>query len=142
MSFGYEAGRPILRDLSFAIPAGTKAAIVGPTGAGKTTIINLLPRFYDIWEGSILLDGRDLKQYQKRDLRNAFGIVLQDPSLFGVSVLENIRYGYPEASEEQVRAAAQAAGADSFIKRLPRGMTLCWDRREARSARESGSCLP
>lgn len=121
VSFGYEAGRPILRDLSFAIPAGTKAAIVGPTGAGKTTIINLLPRFYDIWEGSILLDGRDLKQYQKRDLRNAFGIVLQDPSLFGVSVLENIRYGYPEASEEQVRAAAQAAGADSFIKRLPRG---------------------
>ncbi len=121
VKFGYEPERLILKDLNLDVAPGTKVAIVGETGAGKTTIINLLPRFYDVTEGRILLDGRDLRDYQRRNLRSAFGIVLQDTALFHMSVLENIRYGHSEASREQVEAAAKAAGADSMIRRLPHG---------------------
>lgn len=121
VKFGYEPERLILKDLNLDVPSGTKVAIVGETGAGKTTIINLLPRFYDVTEGKILLDGRDLREYKRRNLRSAFGIVLQDTALFHVSVLENIRYGHTEATREQVEAAARAAGADSMIRRLPQG---------------------
>ncbi len=121
VEFHYVPGRPVLRDVSVKIPAGAKAAIVGETGSGKTTMINLLTRFYDVSSGSILLDGRDLRDYRMEDLREAFGVVLQDTSLFAVSVRDNICYGHPEASMEQVREAAQTVGADSFIERLPDG---------------------
>ncbi len=121
VSFGYSKGKPVLEGFSLSVPEGTRVAIVGPTGAGKTTIINLLTRFYDVDSGRILLDGRDLREYRLRDLRRAFGAVLQDASLFDASVRENIAYGRQDAPFEQVRAAAATAGADSFIRRLPDG---------------------
>lgn len=119
--FGYDEDRPVLQDVSFRIPAGTRAAIVGATGAGKTTIISLLTRFYDVDSGSILLDGRELREYSRHSLRRAFGVVLQDTALFGTSVRENIRYGHGDASDSQVEAAAKMAGAHGFIMRLPCG---------------------
>ena len=91
--FGYTPDRQVLRDISFRVPAGTQVAIVGPTGGGKTTLINLLTRFYDVSDGSILLDGHDLREYRLSDLRDAFGVVLQDTALFAESVTENIRFG-------------------------------------------------
>ncbi len=121
VEFGYVPGKPVLRDVSVKIPAGTQAAIVGATGSGKTTMINLLTRFYDVSAGSILLDGRDLRDYRMEDLREAFGVVLQDTALFAASVRDNICYGHPEASMEQVQEAARIVGADSFIERLPEG---------------------
>ncbi len=121
VDFGYTPEKPILKNISVKIPAGTQAAIVGATGSGKTTIISLLTRFYDVSAGSILLDGRDLRDYRMEDLRKAFGVVLQDTALFAISVRDNICYGHPEATIEQIREAAQTAGADSFIERLPNG---------------------
>ncbi len=121
VSFGYVPERLILKDISVKIPAGTQAAIVGTTGSGKTTIISLLTRFYDVSEGSIRLDGRDLRDYRMEDLRKAFGVVLQDTALFAASVWENISYGHPEATMEQIKEAARIAEADSFIERLPGG---------------------
>lgn len=119
--FGYEPGQPVLKDVSVKIPAGTQAAIVGATGSGKTTMINLLTRFYDVTDGSILLDGQDLRNYRTEELRAAFGVVLQDTALFAASVRDNICYGHPGASLEQVQKAAELVGADSFIKRLQDG---------------------
>lgn len=121
VDFGYTPGQPVLKDISVRIPAGTQAAIVGATGSGKTTIISLLTRFYDVSDGTILLDGRDLRDYRMEDLRKAFGVVLQDTALFAASVRDNICYGHPEASLEQIREAARTAGADSFIERLSDG---------------------
>lgn len=121
VTFGYDPEKPVLKDVSFSIPAGTRVAVVGPTGAGKTTIINLLTRFYDVQEGSILLDGADLRDYRLSDLRRAFGVVLQDTALFETTVKENIAYGRPEFSMEQIQEAARLAGADAFIRRLPEG---------------------
>ncbi len=121
VEFGYQPGQPVLKDISLKIPAGTQAAIVGATGSGKTTIINLLTRFYDVSSGSILLDGHDLRDYRMEDLRRAFGVVLQDTSLFAATVRDNICYGHPEVALEQVQEAARTAGADSFIQRLPKG---------------------
>lgn len=119
--FGYEPGQPVLKDVSVKIPAGTQAAIVGATGSGKTTMINLLTRFYDVTDGSILLDGQDLRDYRMEELRAAFGVVLQDTALFAASVRDNICYGHPGAPLEQVQKAAELVGADSFIKRLQDG---------------------
>lgn len=121
VSFGYRADKPVLQNINLEIPAGTRVAVVGPTGSGKTTLINLLTRFYDVQEGAILLDGHDLRHYRLGELRKAFGVVLQDTALFGVSVRDNIAYGYETASMDAVEAAAKAAGADGFIRRLPQG---------------------
>ncbi len=110
-----------MKDVSLCVPAGTKTAIVGPTGAGKTTIINLLTRFYDVSGGAILLDGHDLREYRMCDLRRCFGVVLQDTALFAESVRDNIRYGRENVSQEEVERAARMAGADTFIRRLPKG---------------------
>lgn len=121
VDFGYRPDVPILRGVSFESPAGSSTALVGPTGAGKTTIVNLLTRFYDVTGGSVQIDGRDVRSYTLDSLRRSFGIVLQDTYLFSGTIKENIRYGKPEATDEEVRSAAVMAGADTFIRRLPGG---------------------
>ncbi|CAM4242295.1 ABC transporter ATP-binding protein [Lederbergia lenta] len=112
---------PVLKDVSFTVEKGQNIALVGPTGAGKTTIINLLTRFYDIEEGSIRIDDRDIKEWDRNSLRRRIGIVLQDAFLFSGSVMENIRYGRLDATDDEVLEAAQMANADSFICKLPNG---------------------
>ncbi len=119
--FAYREDAPILRDVSFTAPAGTIMALVGPTGAGKTTIVNLLARFYDVTEGRILIDGRDILEYTRDSLRRCFGVVLQDTYLFAGTIRDNIKYGKPDATDEEMEEAARLAGADRFIRRLPRG---------------------
>ena len=121
VDFGYVPEKLILKDLCLDIKPGTQVAIVGPTGSGKTTVINLLTRFYDVSGGRILLDGHDLRDYKMEDLRKLFGVVLQDTALFAANVAENIAYGQGEATREEIKAAAKVAGADSFIERLPDG---------------------
>lgn len=111
----------MLRDVSIHLNAGMKVAVVGSTGAGKTTFINLLTRFYDVNKGRILLDGHDLREYRMQDLRRAFGVVLQDTSLFAMSIRDNICYGKKEVPFDQIEKAAKMVGADAFIKRLPKG---------------------
>ncbi|MBO4837671.1 MAG: ABC transporter ATP-binding protein [Clostridia bacterium] len=121
VSFGYEAGRPVLHDLSLQADAGRLIAIVGPTGAGKTTIINLLMRFYDIQEGSITLDGKDIRSLTRRSLRSSFAMVLQDTWVFRGTIFDNIAYGKENAAMDEVVAAAKAARIQPFIMRLPAG---------------------
>lgn len=121
VTFGYEEDEKVLKDVSFAAARGKMVALVGPTGAGKTTIINLLTRFYDIDEGSITIDGRDIKDYKIQDLRARIGIVLQDTYLFSDTVRENIRYGRLDATDKEVEKAAELANASHFIKHLPEG---------------------
>ena len=115
----YEDGVPVLKDVSFTAQPGQTIAIVGPTGAGKTTIINLLPRFYDVTGGSVKIDGIDVRDVTMKSLREQIGIVLQDTFLFSQSVMENVRFGRPGATDEEVMAAIKLANADSFIERLP-----------------------
>src|SRR5438132_132615 len=121
VSFAYGPDRPVLHDVSCAIAAGTRLGIVGATGAGKTTLISLLTRFYDPTEGQILLDDVDLREYKLADLRRQFAVVLQEPVLFSLSIADNIAYAAPGASRDQIVAAAQAANAHEFIERLPPG---------------------
>lgn len=121
VNFGYEPGHPILKDISLYAKPGQKIAFVGSTGAGKTTIINLINRFYDIDGGRLTYDGIDVGRIKKDDLRHSLGIVLQDTHLFTGTIEDNIRYGRLDASGEEVRAAARLANADSFIRRLPKG---------------------
>jgi len=121
VDFGYVPDVPVLEDVSLAARPGERIALVGPTGAGKTTVINLLTRFYDIDEGAIKVDGHDIRQVQKASLRRQLGIVLQDTFLFTSSVKENIRYGRLDATDQEVIAAAHLANADHFIRRLPQG---------------------
>lgn len=121
VTFGYDPEKPVLKDVSLRIPAGTKVAVAGETGAGKTTLINLLTRFYDVQQGGIFLDGTDLREYRLDGLRRIFGVVLQDTALFEMSVRDNIAYGRTGVSEEKIREAAKVAGADAFIRRLPQG---------------------
>lgn len=115
----YEKGQPVLRDINLDVEPGQTIAIVGPTGAGKTTIVNLIPRFYDVTEGAVRIDGIDVRDVTASSLRAQIGVVLQDSFLFSTSIKENIRYGKPDATDEQVIAAAQLAHADTFIDRLP-----------------------
>jgi len=115
----YKAKEPVLKGVDFVAEPGQTVAIVGPTGAGKTTIINLIPRFYDVTGGAVKVDGFDVRELQAKSLRKQIGIVLQDTFLFSTTVMENIRFGRPDASDEEVFAAASLAHADSFIERLP-----------------------
>ncbi|NLL94089.1 MAG: ABC transporter ATP-binding protein [Clostridiales bacterium] len=122
--FGYNPDQIIVNDFSAKVAPGQKIAIVGPTGAGKTTMVKLLMRFYDVNSGAILVDGHNVKDFNRRDLREAFGMVLQDTWLFKGTIMENIRYGRLEATDEEVIAAAKAAHAHHFIQTLPGGYTM------------------
>jgi ATP-binding cassette subfamily B multidrug efflux pump len=121
VSFSYEEGVPVLKNLSLRAKPGQTIALVGPTGAGKTTIVNLLTRFYDIDHGRITVDGQDIRTVRKDSLRRQLGIVLQDTFLFSGTVMDNIRYGRLDATDEEVEAAARLANADFFIRHLPQG---------------------
>lgn len=121
VTFGYQEKHPVLKDISLYANPGEKIALVGSTGAGKTTITNLINRFYDVNSGRILYDGTDVRNIKKADLRHSIAVVLQDTQLFTGTIAENIRYGRLEATDEEVFAAAQLSGADSFIRRLPDG---------------------
>jgi ATP-binding cassette subfamily B protein len=121
MAFGYAADKTIIHDFSASIQSGEKVAIVGPTGAGKSTIVKLLMRFYDINSGDIKIDGNSIQDYSRNELRSVFGMVLQDTWLYNASILNNIRYGTFSATREQVVAAAKAAHCDEFIRTLPKG---------------------
>ena len=122
--FGYNTDKVVINDFSASIKPGQKVAIVGPTGAGKSTMIKLLMRFYDINEGAIEIDGYDIKDFTRNDLRSMFGMVLQDTWLYNASIMENIRYGRLDATDDEVIAAAKAAHADSFVHTLPDGYNM------------------
>ena len=121
VSFAYVPEVTVLHGVSFTAPPGSATALVGPTGAGKTTIVNLLARFYDVSSGRILIDGRDIRDYTRDSLQRCFGVVLQDTYLFAGSIRDNIAYGNPTATDAEIRASAEAANADHFIRRFPDG---------------------
>nr|WP_246579027.1 ABC transporter ATP-binding protein [Clostridium algidicarnis] len=121
VTFGYNEDSYVLKDISFNVKRGENIALVGPTGAGKTTIVNLLTGFYNVSKGDILIDGKSIKKYTKDSLRKAFGIVLQDSYLFSDTIKENIRYGNLNATDEEIENAAKLANADAFISKLPKG---------------------
>ena len=122
--FGYNENKIIINDFSVDVKPGQKVAIVGPTGAGKTTIVKLLMRFYDINSGSIKIDGHDIRDFKRADLRNLFGMVLQDTWLFNGTIMENLRYGRLDATDAEVKEAAKAAHVDHFVKTLPDGYNM------------------
>ncbi|MHB1981446.1 MAG: ABC transporter ATP-binding protein, partial [Sulfobacillus sp.] len=121
VGFSYLPNRPLIDHLTISVHSGQKVAIVGPTGAGKTTLVNLLMRFYDIHQGQITVDGRDVSRIDRSQLRRQFGMVLQDTWLFNGTIRQNIAYGHPDATAAEVESAAQAAHADHFIRTLPDG---------------------
>jgi ATP-binding cassette subfamily B protein len=121
VSFGYEPGDPVLRSVDFSVSPGMRVGLFGPTGAGKTTLVSLLMRFYDPWEGSVSLDGSDIRDYRLRDLREQFALVLQETVLFSTTIAENIGYGRPGTSFEEIQRAAHAADAHAFISQFPQG---------------------
>jgi subfamily B ATP-binding cassette protein MsbA len=121
VNFSYDGSASVLKDLSLKIEPGQLAALVGPTGAGKTTIVSLLPRFYDLSSGEIKIDGADIRRYQTKSLRQQISFVLQEALLFRAPVWQNIAYGKPEATREEIIRAAQLANAEEFIERMPEG---------------------
>ena len=121
VTFGYDPARPILKNVSFEAKPGQTIALVGPTGAGKTTVVNLLMRFYDIDSGDIFIDGINIRDIQRRPLRLSLGMVLQDVYLFAGTIRANIAYGRPDATDEQIHRAAKLANCEEFIERLPQG---------------------
>jgi ATP-binding cassette subfamily B protein/subfamily B ATP-binding cassette protein MsbA len=121
VTFGYEPGRPILQDVTLTVAPGEIIALVGPTGAGKSTLVGLVPRFFDPWQGTVRLDGQDVRAVTLASVRAQVALVLQEPFLLPVSVRENIAYGRPEATAAEIEAAARAANAHDFISRLPAG---------------------
>jgi ABC-type multidrug transport system fused ATPase/permease subunit len=120
VSFAYPDGTAVLHDISFSAAPGEMVALVGLTGAGKTTLVSLIPRFYDVTDGRVLIDGIDVRTYRLRSLRDRIAIVLQDPVLFAGSIAENLRYGRLDATDAEIEDAARAAHAHEFISRLPR----------------------
>ena len=124
VKFGYNPEKPVIHDFNCHVEPGSMVAIVGPTGAGKTTMVKLLMRFYDVNSGCIKVDGENVKEFERRNLREAFGMVLQDTWLFKGTIMENIRYGRLDATDEEVIAAAKAANADHFIRTLPGGYDM------------------
>jgi ATP-binding cassette subfamily B protein len=127
VSFRYDPNQPLIDDLSLVAEPGHTIAIVGPTGAGKTTLVNLIMRFYELDAGRITLDGVDIKTMRRDDLRSQIGMVLQDTWLFGGTIRDNIAYGNPNATEEQIHAAAEATFVDRFVKSLPLGYNTVID---------------
>ena len=121
VSFSYTKTEKLIKDLSLDVGSGQRVAIVGPTGCGKTTLINLLMRFYDVDGGSISVDGDDVRTLKRNNLRSSYGMVLQDTWLFAGTVRDNIKFGKPDASDEEVTEAAKKAHAHGFIRRLPQG---------------------
>ena len=121
VSFGYEPNKPVLHDVDLRVAAGETVGLVGHTGAGKSTLINLMTRLYDTGEGQVLIDGIDVRDLRSADLRRQVGIILQDPYLFAGSVADNIAYGRPDASRAQIVSAARAAFAHDFVTTLPNG---------------------
>ncbi|MFQ7034642.1 MAG: ATP-binding cassette domain-containing protein [Candidatus Borkfalkia sp.] len=121
VTFGYEEGINILEHFDLHVEPGQSIALVGPTGAGKTTVINLLTRFYDVREGAVRIDGVDVRSVKLKSLRREVGVLMQDPFIFKGTVMENIRYGRPDATDEECIAAAKQIFADSCIERLPNG---------------------
>jgi ATP-binding cassette subfamily B protein/subfamily B ATP-binding cassette protein MsbA len=119
VSFGYDASRPALKDISFHVPPGKKIAIVGPTGAGKSTLVSLLPRFYDPQLGRVTIDGIDIREFRLQSLRRQIAMILQPPLVFPVTIRENIAYGRPDASMEEIVSAAQVAQVHDFVEQLP-----------------------
>jgi ATP-binding cassette subfamily B protein/subfamily B ATP-binding cassette protein MsbA len=125
--FGYEKDKPVLNGLSFHVKPGQTIAVVGGSGAGKSTVLNLLMRFFDPWQGRVLIDGQDIRRFKLRSLRSQLSVVLQESVLFRRPVRENIAYGRPGASTEEIVAAAKAAKAHDFIERLPDGYDTVLD---------------
>ena len=125
--FGYNPDKIIINDFCAEIKPGQKVAIVGPTGAGKTTMVKLLMRFYDVNSGAILVDGHDIREFTRQNLREQFGMVLQDAWLYNASIMDNIRYGQLSATDEEVMAAARTAYVDHFIRTLPEGYNMVLD---------------
>jgi ATP-binding cassette subfamily B protein/subfamily B ATP-binding cassette protein MsbA len=121
VTFGYEPGQPVLHDVSLEVEPASTIAIVGPTGAGKTTLVNLIPRFFDPWSGRVLIDGHDVRDIKLRSLRDQVALVLQESVLFPTTIAENIAYGRPDGTRAEIEAAARAANAHEFISKLPNG---------------------
>jgi ATP-binding cassette, subfamily B, bacterial len=121
VTFGYEPGRPALQDITLSVQPGEVIALVGKTGAGKSTLVSLIPRFFDPWQGQVMMDGIDVRKIQLSSLRAQVALVLQEPFLLPLSVAENIAYGRPTATRKEIMAAASAANADEFIRKLPEG---------------------
>ncbi|HEY6372612.1 MAG TPA: ABC transporter ATP-binding protein [Candidatus Sulfotelmatobacter sp.] len=134
VAFAYESGAPVLTDVSFKVKAGQMVGVVGPTGCGKSTVVSLIPRFYDPTGGTVKIDGADIREFKKNHLRDQIGYVLQEPGLFAGTVRENIAYGKPGVSDEQIHEAAKLANADEFIAKMPHGYdTMIGERGETLS---------